>query len=546
MTGIHNGWVPGPALLPAAAARAVDRLAAERYGLATLVLMESAGRALAEAAIAAVQRMSPSAASRPQAAGRRPVATVLAGTGQNGGDGFVAARHLQAAGWDVAVWLAGNRARLQGDALVNWTVLQRSGVLLRSFADDGAAAQQELEERLDSSAVIIDAVLGTGFRGALRGVPAAALTALHRWRGQRPGRTVPVIAADVPSGVAADTGAAAPEAVRADVTVAFVAAKPGLHLEPGRSLAGTVLVDTLGVPPSCVVEAATGERWHWYVTDPAVLRGWLPGRPVAAHKHSAGHVIVLAGAPGYSGAAVLAARAALRGGAGLVTVGTAAGSAGLVAAALPEAMVRPLAETGPLLVKARAIAAGPGLVGHEEQALQLLAAESAQPWVLDAAVLRALGGQLSTLRGLRPERLVLTPHAGELAALLGCTTADVVADRAGALREAAAASGATVVLKGAPTLIAQPGGPDRPGCVCINTTGHPVLATAGSGDVLTGLIAALLAQGLAPWPAAVLGAHWHGLAGDWLAGEQGPVGATAGDVCEALLPARRLLVEGTA
>lgn len=532
---------PGPVVLPVPAVRDVDRVAAARYGLSTLVLMESAGRAVADETMAAWQRRC-----QARLQGGPPHAVIVAGTGQNGGDGHVAARHLAAAGWDVSVWLAGDPAKLKGDALVNWHVLGHSGIPRHWLAGAEAAPLAGLAAALEQADAVIDALLGTGFHGEARGPVADALAALHRWRQRGPSAVV--IAADVPSGVDAGTGAALARAVQADVTVTFVALKPGLLLEPGRSHAGTLRVSTLGVPPATVADVLAGARWQLCWADPAALATWLPRRPVTAHKHQAGHVWLLAGAPGYSGAAVLAARAALRGGAGLVTAATAAETAAQVAAALPEAMVRPLtAAAAAGLADAAAVAAGPGLVGLEEAALQLLeCAPPQQPWVLDAAVLRALAGRLDKLRGLAPERLVLTPHPGEMAGLLGCTTADVQADRLEAVQRAAEQSGAVVVLKGAPTLIAQPGRDGQPGRVCINSTGNPVLATAGSGDVLTGVIAALLAQGLGPWEAALLGVCWHGRAGDWLAHERGAAGLLAGEIGEALLPARQLLVqEGT-
>lgn len=542
--GVHMGvhrdedkkWTgaPGPVALRTAAVRAVDRLAADRYGLQTLVLMESAGAAVADAVHAWWRERSDSGI-------RRPFALVLAGTGQNGGDGHVAARHLAAAGWEVAVWLAGDPAKLRGDARVNWDVLDHSGVPRQWMSGPGQAPLPQLDDWLSRADAVIDALLGTGFRGEPRGAVAETMRHLRRWQQTRSGRTSFVVAADIPSGVDAESGAAAAHAVRADATVTFVARKPGLLQEPGRSLAGTVHVSTLGVPPACVADAEARETWRLSLVDPAVLRHWLPVRPRTAHKHTAGHVAVLAGAPGYSGAAVLAGRAALRGGAGLVTIGTAAATVAHVAGALPEAMVRPLGEAVGAVAGAAAVAAGPGLVGFADEALQFLAAAPpTQPWVLDAAVLRALAGRLDKLRAMGPERLVLTPHPGELAGLLGCTSEDVQADRLGAVQRAALESGAVVVLKGAPTLVA------RPGHVCVNSTGNPVLATAGSGDVLTGLIAALQAQGLGSWQAAVLGVCWHGLAGDWLARTHGPAGALAGDVAEALLPARMLLTqEGT-
>ncbi len=492
--------------------RSMDRRASERFGVTGLQLMENAGARVAAAAV----RMR---------RGDGPV-LILAGKGNNGGDGLVAGRHLQTEGVPVVVALVCREDEVSGDARVNLDIARRCGLDLRVVAEEsGLGALGALRPSL-----VIDALLGTGVHGAPRGVTAAAIRLVGEF-------SAPVLAVDVPSGLDADSGRAEGDCVRADRTVTMGCLKPGLVQYPGRTLAGEVEVAAIGWP----LAAIEAEGLRLAVTDRSEVAAWLPRRKPDAHKGTAGHLLVVAGSRGLTGAAALASRAGLRAGAGLVTLALPASLQPLLASRLDEVMTLPVAETSAqslserawtavldFLGRCRALALGPGFSRDSEPlALAARAAvEAPVPAVLDADGLQALAGRLDLLQAAKAWR-VLTPHPGEMGTLLGLTVEQVQGDRIGAAREAARRSGAVVVLKGAPTVVARPDGEAR-----LNPTGNPALATGGSGDVLTGLIGGLLAQGLGPWEAAVAGVYVHGLCGDLAAAELGPVGALAGDISE--------------
>jgi NAD(P)H-hydrate epimerase len=510
--------------------RQADRRASERYGVPSLLLMENAGRG----AVDALERVFG------PVRGRRLV--VVCGKGNNGGDGFVAARHLASRGAEVGVWLAARTAEVRGDAATNLQAVVRARLPLVELAD--GAAVEGLRGALASSDVVVDALLGTGVTGPATGAIAEAIGAIN-------GAGRPVCALDLPSGLSADHGRLLGPTVRAALTVTFGLPKLGLLLHPGAAEAGRIERVDLGVPRAWLEESgAVG------LLEPADVAVLLPPRSPDAHKGRAGHLLVVAGSVGKTGAAALAALGALRGGAGLVTCALPATQQPVVAALLAEAMTEPLPETGAqtLSIKALdrllelagrmdAVAIGPGVgLEPETQALvRELVVATERPMVIDADGLTALGGQLDRLGHARGPRL-LTPHPGEAGRLLGRATADVQADRLGSARALAAASGAWVALKGAGTLVAGPagaggrvGGPD----VVINPTGNPGLATGGTGDVLTGLTGALLAQGLDPEAALRAAVYLHGLAGDLAVAGRGEVGLLASDVAHALPAARR-------
>ncbi len=528
--------------------RAIDRRCATAYGLPTLALMENAGAAVASTAMRRLGRGGVRAA-RGRASGQEaPRVVAVCGKGQNGGDGFVAARHLAGAGCQVAVYLVAAREQVEGDARVNLEVLQRAGLTVRELAPPTPAEASPvaefwgaLQRDLAGADLAIDALLGTGFRGPVRGDYRQAIEAIN-------GAGCPVLAVDLPSGVAADTGQAGGEGVKATVTVTFGLLKPGLLLHPGAGLAGQVRVAGIGIPPQAVV----AEEIDLALIDAGLVGPLAPRRAPDAHKGTAGHLLVLAGSPGFTGAAVLCSTSALRAGAGLVTLAIGQSLVGPMAAKLTEVMTLPLPErpaggaavelapeaaAGLLTFAARAqaMAIGPGLGLRATALVRELLPALRVPVVLDADGVRAYAGEPHALRhaleaGL--PSLVLTPHPGEMAALLGTTTEEVQADRLAAAREAARRTGAVVVLKGAPTIVADPGG-NRPHCY-INTTGNPALATAGSGDVLTGLVGALLAQRLGAREAALLGVWAHGRAADRPGREVGTAGLLAGEVATAL------------
>jgi len=481
----------------AAEMRAVETRAIDELGIPGIVLMERAGLA----ASSELLRRHPDAAA----------ATILCGAGNNGGDGFVVARHLHAAGLAVEVFLTGAASRLSADSRTNFDIAARLRIPIHE-----RIAPARLRRGVRRADLVVDALLGTGFSGRPRPGAEALIDAVSAAAG-------PVVSLDVPSGVDSSTGCVLGAAVEADLTVSFHACKVGLVVAPGRFHAGTVTVAEIGIPPQ--IEEPTTVS----VAGRDVLAE-VPRRSGRATKYSAGSVLVLGGAPGYAGAPALTALAALRAGAGIVWVAAPADTVAAIAAHRPEPIVRPLPDALELVERAGALAIGPGL-GRDPGALEQarnLAIRHAGPVVVDADALFAFAGDLAQLARRRLPA-VLTPHEGEMGRLLGQPSEWVRENRLEAVRRAAADAQAVVLLKGADTLVAEPDG-----TVTAVPVDVPGLATAGSGDVLTGAIAALLARGMEPRPAAVCGAVAHGLAGAAAAAGKGPAGIIAGDVIEAL------------
>jgi hydroxyethylthiazole kinase-like uncharacterized protein yjeF len=489
--------------------------AAVSAGVSLVELMERAGAALAAEVAAVVPE------------GR---VVVVTGTGGNGGDGWVAARRLSEGGRDALVFALAEPDALSGAASAAAAAALVAGVTWRTGAVDALVLE------LADAAVVVDAVFGVGLRDAPRPPYADALVAIDD-------ADAPVVSADVPSGVDADTGAVPGAAVQADVTVAFGFPKPGLLLFPGAGQAGELVVADIGLPgppdPSGALEV-----WDW--SDIAYL---LPWPAETDHKGVRGAVLVVGGAPGMTGAVCLAASGALRVGAGYVTVAVPAPTLAVVEckltapvkAGLPSGPDGALdaAATGRLLElaeRADVVVLGPGLGRSDgtRACVRALVRELDRPLVLDADALWALAGDMGPLRD-RHAPTVLTPHAGEAASLLGITREAVEADRPAAVR--ALSGGACVaLLKGARTLISD----GRR--VVVTMTGGPGLATMGTGDVLAGVVGALLAQGLPALEAAALAAYLHGAAGDAASDDLTPVCCTAEDVLTYLPEAVRALV----
>ncbi len=488
-------------LLPAFTAqemRELEARAVEGVGIPSLVLMERAGLAAAHEIL-----------SRFGDAGS---ATVLCGAGNNGGDGFVVARHLHAAGMAVEVFLTGSASRLGGDARANYEIVRKLDLTVHE-----RVAPARLRRGVRRAGVVVDALLGTGFSGRPRPGAAALIDAVGAAAG-------PVVALDVPSGVDSSTGVVEGAAVSAQLTVTFHAPKVGLVVAPGRFHAGAVVVADIGVPPQ--LELATRVS----VATVGLLAA-VPTKSAADSKYTAGSVLVVGGSAGASGAPAMTALAALRAGAGVVWVAAPAGVVGEIAAHRFELMVRPLPEALELAGRAGAVALGPG-IGGEPDVVELvrgLAVEHPGPIVIDADGLAPFAGDLQALARRRLPA-VLTPHEGEMARLLGVDAAWVRANRLEAVRRAAADAHAVVVLKGADTLVADAGG-ERVAVVGVDAPG---LATAGSGDVLTGAVGAFLAKGMQPWAAATCAALAHGRAGALAQERWGPTGIIAGDVIDAL------------
>jgi len=583
-------------LVTAAQMREIDRIAIREIGIAGLQLMERAG---SEVAAAIIEEFGPVTARR---------VVVVAGKGNNGGDGFVVARRLLEAGAAPRVILAGARDEVRGDAAETLARAEAAGVPVHAAGAGGGAAAgatasgggdapagasdvlaAALGDALSRADIAVDALLGTGAAGAPRGLVADAIRMLAAFAAETPRR--PVVAIDIPSGVDADTGVVAGQAVRADLTVTLALAKPGLFLYPGRAHAGAIRVADIGVPAEAFARAAhmAASTRLYDGAAPRVLR--LPPRAPDAHKGSAGRVVVVGASPGLTGSVYLAGMAALRAGAGLVTLAVPRGVQPILAAKATELMTFGLSETKAHLLGSPAarellefaegfdvIAIGPGLGRGAE--VRAFVSEVLDGWrgraVVDADALWSLANGLVRLRSAggrgdardardgrdardahaslaarasaggedaasaaamdaaRASDLVVTPHLGEAERLSGEARDEIAADRIAFVRRSAQAMSGTFLLKGNPTIVA-----DQAGDVTLNTTGNSGMATAGAGDVLTGVIAGLLAQGMRGADAARAGAWLHGRAGDIAAAARGFRSVIASDILDALAPAIR-------
>jgi NAD(P)H-hydrate epimerase len=510
----------------AAEMRALDRRAIAELGIPGSVLMANAGRGAAAEIRRFLRRRGQSA--------RRLHVVVVSGKGNNGGDGFVVARSLAAAGARVRVFLVGRCSDVAGDA--RGKLVELGGARLRPVEVVDPAGMTALAEELRVAGLVVDALLGTGASGAPTGLTAQAIGWINEVN-------APVVALDLPSGMAADTGDAPGAVVRATLTTTFGGLKRGLLSARGRVHAGEVRVVPIGVPDEEVVRSAGA-----YLIEAADVRRWLPARRREAHKGDFGHLLIVAGSLGKTGAAALAGRAAMRAGAGLVTIGSPRSQQPVIASLVTEPMTEALPETASqtLALDARdrivsladqrdAVAIGPGLgLDKETQALaRELVRDLPRPMVVDADGLTALSGHLDLLAQARGPRC-LTPHPGEMARLLGATVAEVQADRIETAHRFAVAHNVHVVLKGDLSVIAGPAGP-----VLLNPTGNPGMASGGTGDVLTGMLGAFLARGLEPTAAMTCAVYLHGLAGDLGARARGEEGLVAGDVVDAIPEAIR-------
>jgi ADP-dependent NAD(P)H-hydrate dehydratase / NAD(P)H-hydrate epimerase len=471
-------------------ARAFDALVIETHHVPGLLLMENAGRGVVDAIV----RHWP---TRPLSAEH---VVVVAGLGNNGGDGFVVARHLVTRGASVEVLLTGSAARLKGDARAQYDALVGLGIA----PHEATTSTGSLRAALGRATLVVDAVLGTGLSRPVEGDDAAILETI-REAGKR------VVAIDVPSGLDADTGVPLGVAVKADLTVTFGARKLGLVTPSGAALAGAVVVADLGVPGPGPAGAHYSAA---FLERPDVARVLLP-RGSAMHKVSAGHVVVFAGSPGHIGAAVMCAHAALRAGAGLATIATWPGAAESLDARAVEVMTARLdpgdlvASVDAALSRAKVVVVGPGFGKGDDARTVVRHILSAWegPSVVDADALAMFEGEPEVFAASKGAA-VLTPHPGELGVLLGMTAKSVEADRFGALAACVQRARSVTVLKGAHTLIGAPD--ERP---VVNSSGSSVLATAGAGDVLAGTLGAF-ACALDPFEAAYAAVYVHGLAGE--------------------------------
>lgn len=502
-------------ILDAQQMREADRRTIDDIGIPSLVLMENAGRQV----VAAIE-----ATHAGLLEGR---VAVLCGRGNNGGDGFVIARTLLQRGVDVSVFLLGNVADVRGDARVNLEILGRLGVTVVEVADSQAWELHSSE--IDDATLIVDAVFGTGLKSPVTGLLETVVADVNA-------SGIPVVAVDLPSGLAADSHEPIGPCIDASMTVALAALKLALVLPPAERHAGDVVIADIGIPDS-VIDDLDGP--HVALLTRAAMRQLVAPRTPDSHKGDFGHVLVVAGSEGKSGAAYLAAIGALRGGAGLVTVATPRGCQPVIASMAPEYMtlgvdedvdgLSPVAVDRVLEQARDVVAVGPGLgqsAGTKAFVLRLVD-RAIMPLVIDADGLNAFAGNPAALVGREGRDVIITPHPGEMARLTGLSSHDVQSNRLAVAREFATTHHLYVILKGHRTLIATPGG-----SVFINPTGNPGMATGGTGDVLCGLVAAWLAQLLDAEAACKLAVYLHGLAGDLAEADLGDAPLTAGDLAQ--------------
>ena len=515
-------------LLDASQSRELDRISQEKYGIPSYSLMTRAGEAVADAL---VERFSDAVTD----------VLVVAGKGNNGGDGFVAGRRLIQDGFATRAVLLGRAADLKGDAA-------------RAYADFRACGGKTTEVSGESSlegalrkhpSAVIDAIFGTGLNAEVKDLPRRAIEMLNSF-------AMPTVAVDVASGVNSGTGAVMGAAIRASLTVTFGFAKFGHVSYPGAGQCGELCIVDIGFGPRAIEEIAQRGRF----LERADLQHLIRARPINSHKGMYGHPLVIAGGRGKSGAVLLASRAALRTGAGLVTAAMPESIQPIVAAGQAELMTEPIADRDGhfdgahapdalkmLLEGKNALIVGPG-IGVTDDTKRLVewlisdASEPGRPMLIDADGLNALAalGCESLKRARGP--VVLTPHPGEASRLLGISTGKINDDRVSAARTLAERTGATVLIKGARSVIAS-----ADGDVYVNSTGNPGMSTPGMGDALSGIVGALLGQHLRPLDALALGVYLHGYAADRVAARMGRVGYIAGDLIDELPAAIEALTE---
>jgi len=501
----------------AAQMRQIDYDAIHVYGLPGIVLMENAGAEVAREVVKVIGDIADKKVY------------FFTGKGNNGGDGYVAARHLYNQGAKVKVFLLGTKEEVTGDARVNLDVLDRMNIDIVELTSERDWDKARIA--ISFADCIVDALLGTGFRGELSKPFAQAIEMINA-------AGKPVIAIDLPSGVNADTGQVPDIAVKATATVTLGLPKLGLLLYPGADCVGKLSVSDIGIPG----ELLTDSKIQQNLVTLQLVRELLPRRPAVAHKGDCGRVAIVAGSQGFTGAAVLAAQGALHAGAGLVTLGIPASLQDIMAAKLTEVMTRGLPEsvgsaigmkTVPyieqLVAENDVLAIGPGLGRAEDTqaAIREVIKNCEKPLVIDADGLNALADNIEVLVNSR-SLAIMTPHPGEMARLTKMSPAQINQDRVNVARQFAMQWGSIIVLKGARTVIAFPDGE-----IFINTTGNAGMASGGNGDVLTGIIAAFIGQGLSSHAAAIVGTYVHGLAAD-IAASTGQIGLTAGEVVNAI------------
>lgn len=507
----------------------MDRTAIASFGIPGRVLMENAGRGASAFFLEAIHRHHPGAVG------------IAAGAGNNGGDGFVMARYLHQKGIPASVFLFSPRDRIKGDAAANLNLLDAMGVPLVEIAD--AAALESQQSVMRAPCTWIDAIIGTGLTSDVRGYFRTVIDFINH-------QARPVFAVDIASGLNADTGQICGACIQAAATATFGFAKVGHLSYPGRTFSGQLKIIDIGIPPHVATEV--GCRQH--LITPGSLKNQIRSRSADAHKGHNGHLLILAGSPGKTGAAAMTATAAMRSGTGLVTLGIPQSLNPVLETMVTETMTVGLPETRQgaldesgfdvitsLIQDKRCMAIGPGIgtAASTGRLLGQLVQKSPVPIVIDADGLNLVAADLSILDKCRSP-VVLTPHPGEMARLCGQSIAQIQSDRIGHARAFAQRHDVDLVLKGAATIVSRPDG-----AVFVNPTGNPGMAAGGMGDVLTGLIAGLITQGMDISAAACAGVYLHGWAADRLSRQQAPVGYLATEVMHTLPEAMHELLNGS-
>jgi NAD(P)H-hydrate epimerase len=525
----------------------IDRITIEKYGIAGTTLMERAG-------LAAVKKINELFFSIPPpgpslAKVGDPKIIVLCGGGNNGGDGFVIARELHNQGKDIEVFLTSKPENLKADAKVNYDAAKKFGVKIKPIKKFLVSHSSLLSRHC----LIVDALLGTGLSKELRSSIADTVNKVNNM-------SVPVVSVDIPSGISSDSGQIMGCAVRAWYTVTFGLPKRGHLLYPGAEYAGKLYIENIGFPRTMLET----ERIKAHLVQQKDAATLLPARPKYSHKGTYGHVLLVAGSKGKTGAALMAAKACLRTGAGLVTVGIPETLVNSFQSRVTEEMILPLPDKGNgtfsfrsadaifdfLNKRANVLAIGPGLSTDDEisRLVSLLVTGSKLPIVIDADGLNAIANKISILKKSKTP-VILTPHPGEMARLSqkaekksipprkDYTPSDIEHDRINTALSFAKKTKTYLVLKGVPTVTATPDGK-----IFVNSTGNPGMATAGTGDVLTGMISAFLAQKLSPQNASVLGVYMHGFIGDFIADKKGEYSLIASDIINAIPKAFRSII----
>ncbi len=498
----------------------IDKYSIEKMGIPGIVLMENA-------ALKIVKHVNLFFMEGKASQNSHNTVVIIAGKGNNAGDAYAVSRHLLIAGYDVITYSLFDSAFLMGDAKLNHDMAKRLGADMRRLEDISELGG--FTEALKKASMVIDGIFGTGFKGVVKGFIADVMNTINS-------HSKFILSIDIASGTEAATGKVSDTCIKAHRTVAFELPKIGQLIYPGAEYAGELVVESISMPQ----ESLDSVEINTFLTDRQTVRAFMPVRAADANKGSCGKVAVVTGAQGMAGAGCMASKACLRTGSGLVYVAAPRSLLGIYQCVVPEAVGVGLAEyngvLGPdsvdgitgLLKKCNAAVIGPGLSSNESiySVIKALSEKIAVPVVLDADALNALSADTGILASFK-KQVVITPHPGEMARLTGLDTGYIQRNRLEVARKFSRLWGVTLVLKGARTIIA-----DSRGTAYINPTGNAGMATAGSGDSLSGIIASLMGQGAGAFEAAVAGVYLHGLAGDISSGEKGEYGLTAMDIVE--------------